>query len=58
MIEYVVHEGRLSMPFPHQGSRPFNRRGIEAVKPSQNGLYGLFNAKVYGAAPRLASSTS
>ena len=32
------------MPFPHQGSRPFNRRGIEAVKRGQNGLYGLFNA--------------
>ena len=32
------------MPFPHQGSRPFTRRGIEAVKRGQNGLYGIFNA--------------
>ena len=32
------------MPFPHQGSRPFNRRGIEVVKRGQNGLYGIFNA--------------
>lgn len=32
------------MPFPHQGSRPFNRRGIEAVKRGQDGLYGIFNS--------------
>lgn len=32
------------MPFPHQGSRPFNRRGIEILKRGQNGLYGIFNA--------------
>lgn len=32
------------MPFPHQGSRPFNRRGIERLRRGQNGLYGIFNA--------------
>lgn len=32
------------MPFPHQGSRPFNRRGIEALRRGQNGLYGIFNS--------------
>ena len=32
------------MPFPHQGSRPFNRRGIEVLKRGQNGVYGIFNA--------------
>lgn len=32
------------MPFPHQGSRPFNRRGIGVLRRGQNGLYGIFNA--------------
>lgn len=32
------------MPFPHQGSRPFNRRGIETLRRGQNGLYGIFNS--------------
>jgi hypothetical protein len=32
------------MPFPHQGSRPFSRRGIEVLSWDQNGLYGIFNS--------------
>jgi hypothetical protein len=32
------------MPFPHQGSRPFTRRGIEVLRPGQNGVYGIFNS--------------
>jgi hypothetical protein len=32
------------MPFPHQGSRPFTRRGIEGLRRGQAGLYGIFNS--------------
>jgi len=32
------------MPFPHQGSRPFTRRGIEVLRRGENGVYGIFNS--------------
>lgn len=32
------------MPFPHQGSRPFTRRGIEVLRRGQHGVYGIFNS--------------
>jgi hypothetical protein len=35
------------MPFPEQTARPFTRRDVEALKPNQTGVYGLFKANTW-----------
>lgn len=32
------------MPFPEQSPRAFTRAKVEALRPGQNGCYGLFRA--------------
>lgn len=33
------------MPFPEQTPRAFNKTNIEAIRPGQMGVYGLFRSK-------------
>jgi hypothetical protein len=35
------------MPFPQQEPRPFTRAGIEWLKPSQYGVYGIYRADAW-----------
>jgi hypothetical protein len=35
------------MPFPEQTPRSFSRENVEALKPDQMGVYGLFKANTW-----------
>jgi len=35
------------MPFPQQDAHPYTQVGIESIKPTQKGVYGLFQKSAW-----------